>query len=279
MNHMGRTSKGPSQPLKKPDDLQAGEWTIVQNEHAFYLRIDPAKSLDDYKSPRRSDRAESSSRAIVRTWSFVMSQQRTFITTASISTASAATCGTRTSRRSSVATTDSAPTTIVSRLSTALLRSVTRPAFATPGTASPTIGGFGSKIVWASIFSCSTRGLRVRRRRRRIGTRSRTASSFLPRPRAWESTAQRTGRAVQPGTRQRAGASHPSTGPVSHCLTFDRNGQPVDVARSKHQCHGRVRSSSEFDRRRRTEAGHLTDGGCRLAGRPQLVRRAAAGPR
>ena len=48
MNHMGRTSKGPSQPLKKPEDLLPGEWTIVQNEHAFYLRIDAAKSLADY---------------------------------------------------------------------------------------------------------------------------------------------------------------------------------------------------------------------------------------
>ena len=56
MNHMGRTLKGPTQPLKKPEDLQPGEWTIVQNEHAFYLRIDPAKSLADYKiaAPVRS---------------------------------------------------------------------------------------------------------------------------------------------------------------------------------------------------------------------------------
>jgi hypothetical protein len=49
MNHMGRTSKGKSEPLKKPEDLQPGEWTIVKAEHAFYIRIDPAKSLGDYK--------------------------------------------------------------------------------------------------------------------------------------------------------------------------------------------------------------------------------------
>jgi hypothetical protein len=56
MNHMGRTSKGSSQPLKKPDELQTGEWTIVQSEHAFYVRIDPAGSLADTKiaAPVRS---------------------------------------------------------------------------------------------------------------------------------------------------------------------------------------------------------------------------------
>lgn len=49
MNHMGRTSKGRSEPLKKPEELQPGEWTIVKAEHAFYVRINPAKALTDYK--------------------------------------------------------------------------------------------------------------------------------------------------------------------------------------------------------------------------------------
>ena len=46
MNHMGRTSKGPSAPLKQPADLQPGEWTYVAPEDAFYLRIPPEQSLD-----------------------------------------------------------------------------------------------------------------------------------------------------------------------------------------------------------------------------------------
>ena len=32
MNHMGRTSKGPSAPLKKPEALQPGEWTFVKDD-------------------------------------------------------------------------------------------------------------------------------------------------------------------------------------------------------------------------------------------------------
>ena len=49
MNHMGRTSKGPSAPLKKPADLQPGEWTYVKEEDAFYLRIPPGQELDAAK--------------------------------------------------------------------------------------------------------------------------------------------------------------------------------------------------------------------------------------
>lgn len=65
MNHMGRTCKGPSAALKKPADLQPGEWTYesaapITRESkngkpwdaaalpgAFYLRIDPSKTLAD----------------------------------------------------------------------------------------------------------------------------------------------------------------------------------------------------------------------------------------
>jgi hypothetical protein len=45
--HMGRTMKGPSLPLKRPEDLAPGEWTIVPAEHAFYVRVDPSRSLAD----------------------------------------------------------------------------------------------------------------------------------------------------------------------------------------------------------------------------------------
>ena len=47
MQHMNRTSKGPTQPLKKPDELQAGEWTYVKDVDTFYVRIDPQSSLAD----------------------------------------------------------------------------------------------------------------------------------------------------------------------------------------------------------------------------------------
>jgi hypothetical protein len=46
MNHMGRTSKGKSAPLKKPADLQPGEWTYVKDEDAFYLRLAEGQGLD-----------------------------------------------------------------------------------------------------------------------------------------------------------------------------------------------------------------------------------------
>ena len=56
MNHMGRTSKGKSAPLKKPADLQPDEWTYVKDEDAFYLRIAEGRSLDaaNIRYPARS---------------------------------------------------------------------------------------------------------------------------------------------------------------------------------------------------------------------------------
>ena len=53
MNHMGRTSKGKSAPLKKPAELQAGEWTYVKDEDAFYLRLAPGQALDALFDPNR----------------------------------------------------------------------------------------------------------------------------------------------------------------------------------------------------------------------------------
>lgn len=67
MNRMGRTSKGPSAPLKKPDELQPGEWTFVKDDAptdpktrsyggAFFIRLAPGQALADAKirAPVRS---------------------------------------------------------------------------------------------------------------------------------------------------------------------------------------------------------------------------------
>ncbi len=56
MQLMGRTSKGRSAPLKKPEDLQAGEWTFVKDPArekppsrqiygTFYLKLAPGQAL------------------------------------------------------------------------------------------------------------------------------------------------------------------------------------------------------------------------------------------
>ncbi len=75
VNHMGRTSKGPSKPLKKAEELAVGEWTYVPDapivrkseggrpwdtrtlKGAFYIKIDPAKTLADCRieAPIRSN--------------------------------------------------------------------------------------------------------------------------------------------------------------------------------------------------------------------------------
>ena len=67
MQLMNRTSKGHSEPLKKPEDLQPGEWTFVKDPSrekpvsrqiygTFYLRITPGHSLaqEEIASPVRS---------------------------------------------------------------------------------------------------------------------------------------------------------------------------------------------------------------------------------
>jgi len=56
MNHMGRTSKGPSAALKKSADLQPGEWTYIKEEDAFYVRIPADQNLDaaNLRYPARS---------------------------------------------------------------------------------------------------------------------------------------------------------------------------------------------------------------------------------
>ena len=56
MQRMNRTSKGPSDPLKPVADLQAGEWTYVQEEDAFYLRLPEGQKLEEsnIRYPKRS---------------------------------------------------------------------------------------------------------------------------------------------------------------------------------------------------------------------------------
>ncbi len=58
MQLMGRTSKGSGAPLKKPEDLQPGEWTFVRDESrkgakvgdicgAFFIKLTPGQKLAD----------------------------------------------------------------------------------------------------------------------------------------------------------------------------------------------------------------------------------------
>ncbi len=57
MQRMGRCSKGPSEPLKKPEDLAPGEWTFVrEDDDAFYLKLEPGQKLDEanIRYPKRS---------------------------------------------------------------------------------------------------------------------------------------------------------------------------------------------------------------------------------
>lgn len=67
MQHMGRTSKGKQAPLKKPEELQAGEWTFVKDPSrekppskaifgTFYLKLAAGQSLAEAKvfAPMRS---------------------------------------------------------------------------------------------------------------------------------------------------------------------------------------------------------------------------------
>lgn len=67
MQHMGRTSKGRSAPLKKPEELQPGEWTFVKDPSRekppsrqiygrIYLKLPAGQSLADaaIRAPMRS---------------------------------------------------------------------------------------------------------------------------------------------------------------------------------------------------------------------------------
>lgn len=67
MNHMGRTSKGTKAPLKKPEDLQPGQWTFVTDKSrekpgskqvfgTFYVKIPAGQKLAEahIAAPMRS---------------------------------------------------------------------------------------------------------------------------------------------------------------------------------------------------------------------------------
>ena len=57
MQRMGICSKGPSEPLKKSEELQPGEWTFVREDgDAFYLKLRPGQKLDEanIRFPKRS---------------------------------------------------------------------------------------------------------------------------------------------------------------------------------------------------------------------------------
>lgn len=67
MQHMGRTSKGKQAPLKKPEELQAGEWTFVKDPSrekppskaiygTFFIKLTAGQSLAEAKifAPMRS---------------------------------------------------------------------------------------------------------------------------------------------------------------------------------------------------------------------------------
>ena len=67
MNHMGRTSKGRMTPFKKPEELQADEWTFIKDPSrekppskqiygTFFIKLPPGQELADanIRAPMRS---------------------------------------------------------------------------------------------------------------------------------------------------------------------------------------------------------------------------------
>jgi len=55
INRMGRVSKGKRAPWKAPAELAPGEWTYVETEKAFYLRLQEGSTLSSVRVPERSD--------------------------------------------------------------------------------------------------------------------------------------------------------------------------------------------------------------------------------
>jgi hypothetical protein len=54
INRMGRSSKGMHANFKTVADLQAGEWTYIENEKAFYVRLVPGEKLESVRAPERA---------------------------------------------------------------------------------------------------------------------------------------------------------------------------------------------------------------------------------
>ena len=55
VNRMGTSSKGPRTPFLSPGALQAGQWTYVESEGAFYVRTAPGKPLGSVSVPMLSN--------------------------------------------------------------------------------------------------------------------------------------------------------------------------------------------------------------------------------
>ncbi len=53
INRMDRSSKGTRAAFKTVADLQSGEWTFIENEKAFYVRLAPNEKLELVRAPER----------------------------------------------------------------------------------------------------------------------------------------------------------------------------------------------------------------------------------
>ena len=196
MNRMGRTLKGKNAPYKKPAELEPSEWTYQRDENAFYIKIDPAKTLGDYRIewPQRGAGVQMSgdcSQLVVRN----LIATHVYNDGYNIHGKSARRAS-KTSRPSNAATTATAPTTIAKRRSMDSSRSPTEPASPTRATRGPRSKGCGSRI--ALVMSCysSMKAIVISRPRGAIRNRSRTASLFRRRRTASASTASRGWSAV-----------------------------------------------------------------------------------
>lgn len=54
INRMGRASKGTRAPFKSVADLQENEWTFIESEKAFYIRLAPGQKLESVRAPERA---------------------------------------------------------------------------------------------------------------------------------------------------------------------------------------------------------------------------------
>jgi hypothetical protein len=54
INRMNRSSKGTRAAFKTVADLQTGEWTFIESEKAFYIRLAPEQKLESVRAPERS---------------------------------------------------------------------------------------------------------------------------------------------------------------------------------------------------------------------------------
>jgi hypothetical protein len=54
MNRMNRSSKGTRAPFKSVADLQANEWTFIEDEKAFYIRLAPGEKPASVRAPVRA---------------------------------------------------------------------------------------------------------------------------------------------------------------------------------------------------------------------------------